>query len=457
MATISRENLGTLHDKITVNLTKDDYMPSFESALKKHAKNVNIQGFRKGNAPSGIVRKMYGPSIFGEEVYRSATSELEQYIQKENVEFIAQPMMMPPESEINISMQSPGEINFSFEIALKPDIHFPALENKNTTIPFYKINVGDETVDKEVVQLQRRFGTLNEQEEVTSAEDVIYCTYQMCDPQGNALTNAAATDDTKVVGNFPKDLSELLMGKKTDENILFKPAEMAQGATLEYFMREVLKADESVAEFFFKLTITKIGTVIPHDLDADLFAQVFPNDFVTSEAMFRDRLREELSKQYAYRAGERMKEEMYEKLIHTTPIDLPVAFLKKWILSNREQKIPEEQMEREFPAFEHQYRWSLITEKIIRENKLEVTFKDVSEHMRASILEYFGMEADEEPEWLAGFAKKQMEDEKAMEQTRDELQTRKLFDYLYTQFNVQEQEISDKDFFKLPTAHEMQH
>ena len=27
MATVTRENLGTLHDKLTVKLAKDDYMP----------------------------------------------------------------------------------------------------------------------------------------------------------------------------------------------------------------------------------------------------------------------------------------------------------------------------------------------------------------------------------------------------------------------------------------------
>ena len=29
MATVTRENLGNLHDKVTVKLTKEDYLPSF--------------------------------------------------------------------------------------------------------------------------------------------------------------------------------------------------------------------------------------------------------------------------------------------------------------------------------------------------------------------------------------------------------------------------------------------
>ncbi len=34
MATVTRENLGLLNDKLTVSITKDDYYSSFEKTLK---------------------------------------------------------------------------------------------------------------------------------------------------------------------------------------------------------------------------------------------------------------------------------------------------------------------------------------------------------------------------------------------------------------------------------------
>ena len=42
MATVTRENIGTLHDKLTVKLSKDDYMPAFEKNLKQYAKTANV-------------------------------------------------------------------------------------------------------------------------------------------------------------------------------------------------------------------------------------------------------------------------------------------------------------------------------------------------------------------------------------------------------------------------------
>ena len=34
MASVLRENIGLLNDKLTVQLTKDDYLPSFDQAIK---------------------------------------------------------------------------------------------------------------------------------------------------------------------------------------------------------------------------------------------------------------------------------------------------------------------------------------------------------------------------------------------------------------------------------------
>ena len=57
MATVTRENIGLLHEKLTVALEKKDYLPSFEKALKDYSKKANIPGFRKGMVPAGLIKK----------------------------------------------------------------------------------------------------------------------------------------------------------------------------------------------------------------------------------------------------------------------------------------------------------------------------------------------------------------------------------------------------------------
>jgi trigger factor len=67
--------------KITLKLEKTDYLPTFEKSLKDHSKKANIPGFRKGMVPAGLIKKMYGPSLFTEEVLRTVDRELIKYLE----------------------------------------------------------------------------------------------------------------------------------------------------------------------------------------------------------------------------------------------------------------------------------------------------------------------------------------------------------------------------------------
>ena len=44
MATVTRENIGVLNDKIVVKVNKEDYLSSFEKTLKTYSKSANIPG-----------------------------------------------------------------------------------------------------------------------------------------------------------------------------------------------------------------------------------------------------------------------------------------------------------------------------------------------------------------------------------------------------------------------------
>src|ERR1700754_961300 len=95
MATVTRENIGLLTDKITVNISKGDYLPSFEKSLKQYGKQANIPGFRKGMVPAGLIKKMYGNSVFTDEVLRTVEKELTSYMSTEKLEIFAQPLPLP--------------------------------------------------------------------------------------------------------------------------------------------------------------------------------------------------------------------------------------------------------------------------------------------------------------------------------------------------------------------------
>src|SRR5439155_21548426 len=121
MATVTRENIGLLTDKLVVKVEKDDYLPSFEKAIKNYSKQANIPGFRKGMVPLGMVKKMYGSSVFADEVIKSVEKKLSDYMESEKLEIFAQPLPLPENDVRKFDMNQPSEYAFSFEVGLKPE------------------------------------------------------------------------------------------------------------------------------------------------------------------------------------------------------------------------------------------------------------------------------------------------------------------------------------------------
>lgn len=457
MATVTRENIGTLHDKITVKLLKDDYMPSFEKTLKQYAKTANVPGFRKGMVPTGMIRKMYGPSVFNEEVIRVAGKELETYMKNERIAIFAQPMILPPENDYHLSMANPTDVDFTFEIGLKPEFDVESVI-KASKLTRYKIPVTEKMMDDEMDRIKRRSGKVDAQLEVTDKENIIYSTYELCDADGNVANGSEKVEDTEVLDKMPKKLQEMLMGKKPEETLVFTPASVCTEEELAGYLKG-LKLDAAAASQTCKMTITKVGHLIPAEMGSELYEKVFPGKTINNETEFRELVKVELEKEFDRIAGERLHNEMFELLVHNTPIQLPETFLKRWMREGGEKMKTAEEVENEFPGFEHQLRWQLISDTIMGKNGINVTRDEVITDVKTRVLAYFGMGPDDEDEtpWMDGYLKTLTKDEKMMDETYRRLLFGRLFSFLETQFATEHQEIDEEGFFKLADAHAMHH
>ena len=184
---------------------------------------------------------------------------------------------------------------------------------------------------------------------------------------------------------------------------------------------------------------------------------MFPNAAITSLDAFKEKLKEELGKEFVRISKERLTNEMYELLVHQTKLDLPVAFLKRWMKEGQEKVRTDEEVEAEFGSFDHQLRWTLISDKLIVENKIQVSLDDVKNGLKAQVMSYFGMGADDEAPWMDGYMDKIMKDEKTIDETYRKMLFDRLFEYLETQFTIQDKKVSEEEFFKLQDPHATHH
>src|ERR687889_1289982 len=92
MATITQQEIAPLHKHLNITIAKEDYLPQFEKSLKDYSKKANIPGFRKGMVPAGLIKKMYGSSLFTDEVLRTVDKEIFKYLEQEKLDIFAQPL-----------------------------------------------------------------------------------------------------------------------------------------------------------------------------------------------------------------------------------------------------------------------------------------------------------------------------------------------------------------------------
>lgn len=456
MATIKREPIGEQHEKIVVLLNKDDYSPAFEAALKNYARSANVPGFRKGKVPAGMVRKMYGQSVFQDEVLRAAGRQIDEYLNEQKLGIFAQPMIMPPAEPFRFDMNKPEDFEFAFEVGLKPEFSVPALES-GQALTLYKIRISDEMLDDEVKRITRRYGKVENPDDITTKDNIIYATFRPTNETGEPVAGTEAVEETILMEKLPLKLQEMLMGKQSGDSLLFRPVDVATAEELPVFMKDSLKNDVAAAEHQYELKITKVGLLVPHELDVMLFGEVFPNDNITDEATFREKLREELAREYARAAESRLNDEIYELLVHTTPMTLPVPFLKRWLREGGEKPRSEAQVEQEFSGFDHQLRWTLISDKLLAESGVTVSREEVLADIKGRVLAHFGMTAEDEAPWIDDYLKKLSSDEKTMNETYNQLLFGKLFAWLRGKFAVEEKEVSEKEFMELARPHDAHH
>ena len=451
MATVTRENIGLLHDKLTVKITKEDYYPSFEKSIKEYSKKANIPGFRKGMVPTGMVKKMYGASVFYDAVIKEVEKEIQNYLSTEKPDFFAQPLPMSSDLR-NLDMNNPADYEFPFEIGLKPQIDVDFLKAKLT---LHKVKVSDEMINEEIERLQNRHGKMLEPETVTSEDNVLNVNFVEADAEGNPVQGGISKDNSLLVKYFTPAFREQLMGKKKDDSIVLQLNNAFEEKEREWITGDLglNKDDASAGDKHFKLTITKVGLVEKRELNEEFFKEVFPGKEIKTEEEFRDELKQEIQKHWDAQSRLQFHDQIYHNLLDT-PIQFPENFLKRWLQRGGEKEKSPEEVEAEFPSFTNQLKWTLISDKIIKENNLEVTQEELRENMEKEILQYFGqMKMDGDTSWIESYIDRMMKDKKQVDSSYRRLITDKLFTWAEGQVKPEEKEVSAEELTAMQHNH----
>lgn len=446
MAKVTRENIAKLTDKLTVTLDKADYLGNFEVSLKKYAKTANIPGFRKGMVPAGLVKKMYGQSVFTDEVLKTVEQELNSYLQVEQLDIFAQPL--PLDSELrNMDINNPESYTFAFEIGLKPAVD---IDVKKVKVTRYKINVTDQMLQDELERLQIRSGKMTEPEEVTGDDNVLNVKFVECDKSGAAIEGGITKDNSLLVKYFEPKFRKNLIGKKNDDNVVLQ-----LGKAFEAKEKEAILADlgltDADTEKYFSLQITKVGLVEKAEMNAEFFASVYPNAAIATAEEFTAEVKKEMETYYDAQSRNQIHDQIYHHFVDHTPMDLPEGFLKRWLQTGGEKPKTEAEAEADYPSFASQLKWTIVSSKLAADNKIEVMPDDIRDFAKQQLFSYMGGQLGalgDNQQWVEDYANRMMQDRKFVEDSYHRISTEKLFGIIETQVTAKEESISAEDFAK---------
>jgi len=444
MATVTRENIAPLNDKLTVTVAKTDYLPAFEQSLKKYAKTANIPGFRKGMVPAGLVKKMYGQGVFTDEILRTVEKELTGYLDAEKIDLFAQPLPLENDARA-LDINNPGDYAFAFEIGLKPAID---IDVDHIHVTRYKINITEEMINEEVNRLQIRNGKMTEPETIDQDDNVVNIQLTESDAEGNEIEGGVSKANSLLLKYFAEPVKQELMGKKKDDVLTIQLSKAFEDKEREWVMGDLgLNKDNAAdADKWFKMTITKVGLVERPGMTEEFFDAAYPGKGIKTEEEFRAAVTEGIENHFKAQSSNQVQDQIYHRLVDHTNVEFPESFLKRWLQNGGEKPRTEEEAAEELPTFLGQLKWSLISTKLLQENNITVTPDEIFDHARQQMISYMGGQALGDLSWLDDYAKRMLNDKKFVDQAYAQIQTGKLFTALEAKVQATEEPISAEDF-----------
>ena len=445
---ITQNSIDNLNSVLSVTIVKDDYKEKVEKALNNYRKNATIKGFRKGQVPMSFVKKQFEKSIIFDEVNQLLQTGLNDFIQKEKISILGNPL-----PKVNESLDWDADtLNFEFELGLAPEFDVDLTKIKADT---YKIEVNEEEVQKYVDNFSKRFGTMKTLEKVEDGANVKVLMKEL-DADKNVVEGSE-----KEIYLFVDELAKpkKLIGKKIGDLVVLKSKEISEDAlNLEQILSWTPeKAKEFTGELQFE--ILEITAMEASPVDQSLFDKVYGEGAVKDEKEFRQKIKEEAEKMYVRETDKQMMNEVVEELIKETKFDLPTEFLSRWLVFSNENIETEEQAAEQLKKEENGLRYQLIESKIAEKYDLKVEYADVENAMRNIIKEQLAMygQANMPEEDLERIVQGSIQNQQEFQRMADQVFADKMMQAFKDNVKLKEKKLTFDEFVKLMEEKNAQH
>ena len=432
---VEQVKINDLTYQLNVNIEKADAQEKKKKALNEYRKKVEIRGFRKGMAPMSLVEKMHGIQALVETVNQMISDAINSHITENKLNILGEPLPNE-EKQKEIDWENDESYEFVFDIALAPKVEFTL--SKDDKIVSYNVAVSEEAKKAYKSNMLKQFGKLENTESVKE-EDFIIADLEQGENkvEGTYITLRQMAQEAK--GQF--------IGKKAGESFEVNVHETFVNETDRAALLKVKKEELASVEPMWKVTIKEVKTFVEAEQTQEIYDRMFGEGVVTDEAGFEAKVAERIALEYKQESDFRFVLDAREYLLNKTNIELPEEFMKKWLFTINEGKFTMEDIEKDFALFCKDFRWQMISQYIMREQKMEITREEVLAAAKQIAKYQFAMYGlnDVPEEQLNHYAESILANEKEGRRIVEKTEQDKVIGYVKSVVTLEEKEVSIED------------
>ena len=446
---ITRENIDDVNAVIKVLIEKADYEKTVADTLKEYRQKASIPGFRPGKVPAGLIKRRFGKSVLIDEVNKLLSQNLSKYLVEEKLNILGEPLPNE-EQQKTIDWDNDENFEFSFDIALAPEVKVTL--DKRNKYDYYKIAVSDKMVDEQVEMATNQLGE-NVPDDEVKEDSTVRGDFVQLDENGEEVPEGIQPKGVLLAVDKMKDeeIKNSFIGKKKDDVLVFDPVKAFDNRHEVGHMLNISheEADELNSEFRF--TITEILKFEKAELNEEFYKKIYGEETeVKTEEDFRNKIKEEIAANLVQSSDHKFALDTRDTLVEKTEMELPEAFLKRWLLATNKE-LTEEQLDNDFGSFIKDLQWQLIKDSIVKENELKVTpeeTEDFAKQLARAQYNQYGI-YDIPEEQIESFAKMIMEKPEESDRIYRKLYEDKVIDVVKDKVTLQEKEVSQEEFSEM--------
>ena len=288
-----------------IKIGKDEWTKALDQAFKKKNKDVQIDGFRKGNAPKDIYIKKFGIESLYMDALDSVTPSAYQKVLEETK---SSPVCEP---KLDIKSINEDEVVFEFTLINAPEVTLG--EYKDLKIKKEKAKVSEKEIAEEITKLQNQYAEIEVKE-----NDAVICEGDtaVIDFEGfidkEKLEGGSGENYHLEIGShtFIPGFEEGLVGKKVNDEV-----------ELNLTFPENYTKDLANKKVLFKVKINEIKTRVLPEINKDFFLDLGYEDIETVDDL-KNKIKKFLLTRKENEIEDKYAEECLAKAASNMQVDL---------------------------------------------------------------------------------------------------------------------------------------